>query len=141
MEHLSVKKQLIQEEVSFGDDSEFCIHSKIVNQLQGINSSEDSEYDQESSSSSDMDVDQDTQQIVSISSKKRKRFTFIELFNKSSNYTKSFQMYKLRKISWSESKINYIFKHYQLCNDFAKDNRGLSPKDLQEKWRKGTLSL
>ena len=67
MEHLTVKKLLIEEVVSFGDDSEFCIHSKLVNELHGINSSEDSEYDQVSSSNSNTDVDQDTQQIESIS--------------------------------------------------------------------------
>ena len=52
--------------VSFGDDSEFCTHFELVNQLQGINSSEDSEYYSESQSNSDIDVDKDTQQIVSI---------------------------------------------------------------------------
>ena len=43
MEHLSEKEQLIEEVVSFGDHSVFLIHSKQVNELQGINSIEDSE--------------------------------------------------------------------------------------------------
>ena len=114
----------------------------IVNELQRINSSLDSEYDQESSSNSDMDVGQDTQQIESISKKKEKnRLTYIELFNKSSKSKNRFQMYNSRKFSWSESKIIYIFKHYQLFNDFSKDNRSLSPNRSPRKWRKGTLSL
>ena len=61
MEHLSVKELFIEEVFSFGDDSEFCIHSKLVNELQGINSNKDSEYDQESHSNSNINVDQETQ--------------------------------------------------------------------------------
>ena len=133
---------MIEEVVSFGDDSEFCIHSKLANELHGINSGEDSEYDQESSSNSDMDVDQDTQQIEGISKHEEKnRLTFIELFNQSSKYKNHFQMYNSRKLSWSESKTNYILKHYQLYKDFLKDNHGLSPKRSPRKMEKGYIEF
>ena len=45
MEHLSLKEQLIEQVVNFDDDSDFCIHLRIISELQEINLIEDSEYD------------------------------------------------------------------------------------------------
>ena len=123
MEILFEKEQLIEEVASYCDDSEFCIHSKLVNDIQAINSSEDSKYGQESNSNSYMDVGKVTKQILIIQSKKRNTgFHIIALFNQSLKYKNSFEMYNSRKLSWSESKINYIFKHYQRYNDFQRQS-------------------
>ena len=60
-----------------------------------------------------MDVDQDTQQIISIPKQEEiNLLSFIELFNQSSKYKNPFQIYNSRKLSWFESKINYIFKYF-----------------------------
>ena len=77
MGHLFVKEQLIEKGVSFGDESEFYIHSKLVNDLQGINSSKDSEYNQESNLNSYMDVDRDTQQNCKHFKSRRENLNYI----------------------------------------------------------------
>ena len=54
----------------------FCIHTKLVNELQKINSSEDNEYDQEPHSNSDMDIDQDIQHIISNTKQKKSAYIY-----------------------------------------------------------------
>ena len=93
IEHLFVNEQLIEEVVIFADDSEFCIHSKLINESQEINSRLDSEYYQEFHSNLDMDVDQDTKQIVSSSKQKVKTCLNLWSVQLSSKYQNPFQMY------------------------------------------------
>ena len=71
MEHLSVEEQLIEEVVSFGDDLEFCIHSKLINE--STNKLKRSLWIlPRSHSNSNINVDQDSQQIARISKQEGK---------------------------------------------------------------------
>ena len=57
-----------------------------------------------------MDVNQDAQLIISILKQEEK--TGLHLLSCSTIHQSPFQMYTSRKLSWSESKIRYIFKYY-----------------------------
>ena len=47
----------------------------------------------------------------------------MQMLRQSSKYSNSSQMYKPRKLSWSERKIRYILNHYRLYNDFPEGKR------------------
>ena len=74
-----------------------------------------------------MDVDQEFKNENKISKQEKKdRQIFVQMLYQSSKYSNSSQMYKSRKLSWSERKIRYILNHYKLYNDFPEDNRSQS---------------
>ena len=74
-----------------------------------------------------MDVDQEFKNENKISKQEKKdREIFVQMFHQSPKYSNSSQMYKSRKLSWSERKIRYILNHYKLYNDFPEDRRSQS---------------
>ena len=56
------------------------------------------------------------------------------MFHQSSKYSNSSQMYKSRKLSWSERKIRYIY--YKLYNDFPEDKWSQSQNRSSNKLEK-----
>ena len=53
------------------------------------------------------------------------------MFNNLSKYTNPNQIYKSRKLSWSENKIRKVFKHYKTYNMFPNDHRSRSRSPLK----------
>ena len=125
MENILSRDQLIEKIVYFGDDTDYKIISNLIESPEPIYSDEDSKSEHDSNS--DMDVDQEFKNENKISKQEKKdRQIFVQRFHQSSKYSNSSQMYKSRKLSWSERKIRYILNHYKLYNDFPEDNRSQS---------------
>ena len=125
MENILIRDQLIEKIVYFGDDTDYKIISNLIESPEPIYSDEDSKSEHDSNS--DMDVDQEFKNENKISKQEKKdRQIFVQMFHQSSKYSNPSQMYKSRKLSWSERKIRYILNHYKLYNDFPEDNRSQS---------------
>ena len=116
MENILSRDQLIQEIVYFGDDTDCNIISNLIESSEPIYSDEDSKLEHDSNLDMDLDVDQELKNGNKISKQEKKdRQIFVQMFRQSSKYSNSSQMYKPRKLSWSERKIYiYILIHYRL---------------------------
>ena len=125
MENILIRDQLIEKIVYLGEDTDYKIISNLIESPEPIYSDEDSKSEHDSNS--DMDVDQEFNNKNKISKQEKKdRQIFVQMFYQSSEYSNSSQIYKSRKLSWSERKIIYILNHYKLYNDFPEDKRSQS---------------
>ena len=133
MEDISFSRtELIEEVVFFGNETDYPIISNLIGSYEWTDSDKNSESDLDSGS--DMDVDQEFKKVGKISMQEEKdREIFIQMFHQSTKYQNSLQIYNSRKLSWSESKIWRIFKHFKLYNDFPEDKRSLSPNRPSKK--------
>ena len=114
--------------------------SNLIESLEPIYSDEDSKSEHDSNS--DMDVDQEFKNKNKISKQEKKdRQIFVQMFHQSLKYTNSSQMYKSRKLSWSERKIRYILNHYKLYNYFPEENRSPSQNRSSNKLEKEQITF
>ena len=114
------------------NETDYLIISNLIGSYEWTDSDKNCESDFDFGS--DMDVDQEFKKVGKISKQEEKdKKIFIQMFHQSTKYQNSLQIYNSRNLSWSESKIWRIFKHFKLYKDFPEDKRSLSPNRSSKK--------
>ena len=124
------REMLLEEIVDYGNTIDYEIESN----LSSLNFSDNSSNSLSSANNSDSDMNLDGKVVkpIKISNQEEKdRRRFVEMFNNWSKYTNPNQIYKSRKLSWSENKIRKVFKHYKTYNMFPNDHRSRSRSPLK----------
>ena len=124
------REMLLEEIVDYGNTIDYEIESN----LSSLNFSDNSSNSLSSANNSDSDMNLDGKVVkpIKISNQEEKdRRRFVEMFNNWSKYTNPNQIYKSRKLSWSENKITKVFKHYKTYNMFPNDHRSRSRSPLK----------
>ena len=108
------RQQLIDKIVDFGNTTEYeILHS---DNMESDSQSSNDENCSSSDSCSDMDVENTEKHKEQSISKQEQidRKTFVQLFSQWSKYNNASQIYKTRKLSWSERKTgpSLIIKRY-----------------------------
>ena len=140
MENILSTDQLIEKIVYFGDDTDCKIISNLIESPEPIYSEEESKSEHDSNS--DMDVDQEFKNENKISKQEKKDIQiFVQMLHQCSKCSNSSQMYKSRKLSWSERKIRYILNHYKLYNVFPEDKRSQIQNRFSNKLEKEQITF
>ena len=96
------------------------------------NSSDDSSISSTDSSSNDMDVDEVSQNPEVIEDQnlifydrqeKNDRQNFIDMFKDKHSYPKANSIADSKILSWKQTKIYNVYKHYSLYREFPEDKR------------------